>query len=84
MHHSSLVFNGFSVFIFPKINVTFNIGYQCKLFLFISISVEDEFPVDEILRRRIKDGREQVLVKWTGYKKPSWVWADDVVDHSKV
>jgi hypothetical protein len=47
----------------------------------LQVDEEEEYEVDEILdQKRARGGREQFLVKWTGYAKPTWTPASALED----
>ena len=41
---------------------------------------EEEWEIERILRKRVKDRQRQVLVKWKGYFTPTWEPAAALVD----
>ncbi len=41
---------------------------------------ENIFRVEKMLRTRTKNGRKEVLVKWAGYKDPTWESEKNIID----
>jgi hypothetical protein len=42
----------------------------------LRIDETDEYKIDEILdQKKARGGKEQYLVKWTGYARPTWTLA---------
>ncbi|OJD09743.1 hypothetical protein ACJ73_10115 [Blastomyces percursus] len=40
----------------------------------IAVDNHEEYGVDNILKKRRFRNRDQYLVKWTGYARPTWEW----------
>jgi len=44
------------------------------------LELEQEFEVEQILQQRKRKGRNQYLVKWSGYDEPTWE-SEDKLEH---
>ena len=39
---------------------------------------QEHYAVEFILAERMKKNKKELLVKWVGYKEPTWILEDDV------
>ena len=38
------------------------------------------YRLEKVLRKKMKDGKEMALIKWAGYDKPTWEYAENILD----
>ena len=41
---------------------------------------ETTYRIDKVIRKRKKDGKDQILVKFIGYPTPEWIYSTDIVN----